>query len=104
MGRRFRFSLLFTVLVVGAAFASNARAGNRPPPIPHVEGLAAVHPPRVYKVDPIPVRGRVKPRSEKQEQDLKAAAAVILEKKPVPADRVEFFARMFSQKSPVNFD
>ena len=72
-------------------------------PIPRPELLAPPDPATVYTVEPIPVRGIVKPRSAQEERDVVAASAIIAKLKPIPNDRIQFFGWMNEPDSPAVF-
>lgn len=71
--------------------------------IPPPQILAPPHPATVYKVEPIPVRGIVQQRTPQQEEALKDASVVVAKARPIPAERIQFFAWMNAVDSPVAF-
>lgn len=72
-------------------------------PIPKPWQLAGPDPSQVYKVAPIPVGGNVKERTPEQERLFKEAAAILSRLRPIPAERLRFFAWMNAEDSPVVF-
>jgi hypothetical protein len=106
-------------MIAGIAFAyAEVRAGRRaakqvPPQFDTWEAIdrtaippawkLAKDPSMVYKVEPIPVRGNVKPRTEQEDRLLKEAAEVVARRLPVPEERVQFFSWMDKPDSRVKF-
>jgi hypothetical protein len=74
-----------------------------PVPPPELLRPPAVNPATVYKVEPIPIRGIVLPRTEQQEKAVQAASDIVAKLRPIPEDRIRFFRWMNGADSPVVF-
>lgn len=79
-----------------------ARAAEEWSPIPP-EWRLAKDPSTVYTVEPMPVRGNVKARTQQQERLLEQAADIVGRLRPVPEARRQFFSWMDRADSPVSF-
>ena len=60
-------------------------------------------PATVYTVEPIPVRGIIKPRTPEQDREFVSAAAIVAKARPIPDDRIRFFGWMDKPDSRATF-
>jgi hypothetical protein len=81
----------------------DATAVMQSSPIPRPESLMLPNPATVYRVEPIPVRGIVQPRTPQQERSVKAASTIVSRLRPIPEDRIRFFGWMNEANSPAVF-
>lgn len=88
---------------------THSRPAAKPePPFSFMPSPEALRPPipdpaTVYEVSPIPIRGRVEPRTPEQDRAVQAASTILSKLRPIPQDRIRFFAWMNEANSPVAF-
>lgn len=58
-------------------------------------------PSKVYTVEPMPVRGEVKPRTQQEERLLEQATEIVARLRPVPEARLQFFSWIDQADSPL---
>jgi hypothetical protein len=74
------------------------------PSIPPPEAVALLSPPmNPFKVEPMPVRGDIQPRTAQQDRLIEEAVAIVSRLLPVPPQREQFFSWVNGEDVPFKF-
>lgn len=84
----------------GAAARTQTVRYNPSSLIPTPEAVARLSPSHPFKIEPMPVRGEIRPRTAQQDKLIEQAVAIVSRELPVPPERGQFFSWVNGEDVP----